>query len=374
MLDNTGKKIKHQTKKQLRKVKRLLSSGPKKIGLPPGTLVYTGDKEKEPVKIKLIQYKQGEFVEKEIQKVEDIFSYKDSDGISWINIDGIHNLEIMEKIQNHFNIHPLAMEDILHITQRPKMEEYDDYVFIVLRMLFYDESLRVLNSEQVSFILGKNYLITFLEDEGDVFDPVRDRIRKAGAKIRINGSDFLAYSLIDSIVDSYFHILEKVGEEVEELEDRLILQPEREDLQTVHRMRRNMILLRKSVWPLREVITAMQRNEHIVIQRQTQIYLRDLYDHIIQIIDTIESYRDMLVGMLDAYLSSMSNKMNEVMKVLTIISTLFIPLTFLAGVYGMNFKFFPELEMGWMYPWGFWVITLIVVVIMIIFFKKKKWF
>jgi len=374
MLDNTSKKIKHQTKKQLRKVKRLLSSGPKKIGLPPGTLVYTGDKEKEPVKIKLIQYKQDEFVEKEIQKVEDIFSYKDSDGISWINIDGIHNLEIMEKIQNHFNIHPLAMEDILHITQRPKMEEYDDYVFIVLRMLFYDESLRVLNSEQVSFILGKNYLITFLEDEGDVFDPVRDRIRKAGSKIRINGSDFLAYSLIDSIVDSYFHILEKVGEEVEELEDRLILQPEREDLQTVHRMRRNMILLRKSVWPLREVITAMQRNEHVVIQQQTQIYLRDLYDHIIQIIDTIESYRDMLVGMLDAYLSSVSNKMNEVMKVLTIISTLFIPLTFLAGVYGMNFAHFPELNTPWMYPIGFWSLTLLVVIVMIIFFKRKKWF
>jgi magnesium transporter len=254
------------------------------------------------------------------------------------------------------------------------MEEYEDYVFIVLRMLFYDESFRILKSEQVSLILGKNYLITFLEDEGDVFDPVRDRIRKTGTKIKSNGSDFLAYSLIDSIVDSYFHILEQIGEEVEELEDRLVLQPEREDLQIVHRMRRNMILLRKSVWPLREVITAMQRNDHVVIQRQTQIYLRDLYDHIIQIIDTIESYRDMLVGMLDAYLSSMSNKMNEVMKVLTIISTLFIPLTFLAGVYGMNFKFFPELEMNWMYPWGFWVITLIVVIIMLIFFKKKKWF
>lgn len=374
MLDNTGKKIKHQTKKQIKKVKRLISSRPKQIGLPPGTLIYTGEKEKEQVKIKLFEYDQNEFVEKEILNIENVFPCKDNDKISWINIDGIHNLEIMEKTQNHFNIHPLTMEDILHITQRPKMEEYEDYVFIVLRMLFYDESFRILKSEQVSLILGKNYLITFLEDEGDVFDPVRDRIRKTGAKIKSNGSDFLAYSLIDSIVDSYFHILEQIGEEVEELEDRLVLQPEREDLQIVHRMRRNMILLRKSVWPLREVITAMQRNDHVVIQRQTQIYLRDLYDHIIQIIDTIESYRDMLVGMLDAYLSSMSNKMNEVMKVLTIISTLFIPLTFLAGVYGMNFKFFPELEMGWMYPWGFWVITLIVVIIMLIFFKKKKWF
>lgn len=374
MLDDTGKKIKHQTKKQLRKVKRLLISKPKQIGLDPGTLVYTGDKEKEPVKIKLIEYSIDDFTEKIVDNVKEIFNCRDNNKISWINIDGVHNLQIIEKIQKQFNIHPLAMEDILHVTQRPKMEDYPDYIFIVLRMLFYDNKQRTLKSEQVSLILGKNLIITFLEDEGDVFDPVRERIRKAGTKIRLNGSDFLAYSLIDSIVDSYFYILEQIGEEVEDLEDRLILQPEKEDLQIVHRMRRNMILLRKSVWPLREVILAMQRNDHFVIEQKTQIYLRDLYDHIIQIIDTIESYRDMLVGMLDAYLSSMSNKMNEVMKVLTIISTLFIPLTFLAGVYGMNFKYFPELEKEWMYPWGFWIFTLLIIIGMVIFFKKKKWF
>lgn len=374
MLDKTGRKIKHQTKKQLRKVKRLISSTPKQIGLPPGTLVYTGDKEKEPVKIKVFEYDEANFYEQEFQSIEKIFEFKNSQKNVWINIDGVHDIAMMEKIQNHFGIHPLAMEDILHTSQRPKVEEFDDYIFLVLRMFFYNNELRELKNEQVSFILTENYLISFLEDAGDVFDPVRDRIRKEGTKIRKNRVDFLAYSLIDAVVDSYFHILEQIGEEVEEVEDRLVLDTQKEDIQLVHRMRRNMILLRKSVWPLREVISALQRNEHNVIRSSTQIYLRDVYDHIIQIIDTIESYRDMIVGMLDVYLSSTSNKLNEVMKVLTIISTLFIPLTFLAGVYGMNFRRFPELEMDWMYPWGFWLITLVIILVMLLYFKRKKWF
>ncbi|HCY75424.1 MAG: magnesium/cobalt transporter CorA [Ignavibacterium sp.] len=374
MLDSTGKKIKHQTKKQIKKVKRLISTRPKQIGLDPGTLIYTGEREKEPITFKVFEFDQNDFSEKDFQKVEDIFFCKESKKKCWINIDGVHNIEIMEKIQNQFNIHPLTMEDIIHTSQRPKLEEYDEYLFIVLRMFFYDNTSRELKNEQVSIILSEKYLITFLEDPGDVFNPVRERIRKTGTKIRKNECDFLAYSLIDSIVDSYFHILEKIGEEIEELEDRLVVDTQKDDIQLVHRMRRNMILLRKSVWPLREVISVMQRNENSFIKTSTQIYLRDVYDHLIQIIDTIESYRDMIVGMLDVYLSSTSNKLNEVMKVLTIISTLFIPLTFLAGVYGMNFKNFPELEKYWMYPWGFWIITLVVVVIMIIYFKKKKWF
>ncbi len=374
MLDNTGKKIKHQTKKQLRKVKRLISSTPKQIGLPPGTLVYTGDKEKEPVKIKVFEFDEANFSEREFRSVEEIVEFTNSKKNVWINIDGVHDIQMMEKIQNYFGIHPLAMEDILHTTQRPKVEEYDNYIFLVLRMFFYNNASRELKNEQVSIILSENYLISFLEDAGDVFDAVRERIRKEGTKIRKNNVDFLAYSMMDSIVDSYFHILEQIGEEIEEVEDRLVIDTQKEDIQLVHRMRRNMILLRKSVWPLREVISALQRNEHNVIKPSTQIYLRDVYDHMIQIMDTIESYRDMIVGMLDVYLSSTSNKLNEVMKVLTIISTLFIPLTFLAGVYGMNFKRFPELEMDWMYPWGFWLITALIILGMAIFFKRKNWF
>lgn len=277
---------------------------------------------------------------------------KENERVSWFVVVGVHDIQLMEKLQNLFNVHPLTMEDIVHTTQRPKAEEYPEHLFIVLRMFIYDDESRELKNEQVSLVLGNNYLLTFLEDPGDVFNPVRERIRKEGTKIRNNKSDFLAYSLIDSVVDSYFHILEKLGEEIEELEDRLIAKPEREDLQLVHRLRRNMILLRKSVWPLREVVSLLQRNDHNVFNQSTQIYLRDVYDHLIQIIDTIESYRDMIVRMLDVYLSSTSNKLNEVMKVLTIISTLFIPLTFLAGVYGMDFHHFPELEMKWMYPWA----------------------
>jgi len=374
MLDNTGKKIKHQTKKQIKKVKRLISSKPKQIGLDPGTLIYTGEKVKEPIKFKVFEFTESEVWEKDFQKVEDIFYCKESKNKTWINIDGIHNIEMMEKIQNHFDIHPLTMEDIIHTSQRPKLEEYDEYLFIVLRMFTYNEAERELKNEQVSIILSERYIITFLEDPGDVFNPVRERIRKTGTKIRKKGSDFLAYSLIDSIVDSYFHILEQIGDEIEELEDRILLDPEQSDLQAIHNLRRELILLRKSVWPLRELLSILQRNENGIIRHQTQIYIRDVYDHTIQIIDTIESYRDMVMGMLETYLSSISNKMNEVMKVLTVIATIFIPLTFLAGVYGMNFKHFPELDKEWMYPWGFWGFIMFCGGLMYFYFKHKKWF
>jgi magnesium transporter len=241
-------------------------------------------------------------------------------------------------------------------------------------MFFLNEKDKSLKNEQVSLILTKNIVITFLEDVGDVFGPVRERLRKSATKLRENGTDYLAYALIDSIVDSYFHILEKIGEEVEGLEDSLVLEPNKNDLQAIHMLRREMILLRRAIWPLREVVSAMQRNENQFIEEKTRVYLRDVYDHTIQVIDTIESYREMVVGMLDTYLSSTSNKLNEVMKVLTVISTLFIPLTFLAGVYGMNFRHFPELGYDWMYPWGFWTLTLFVVLGMAVFFKRKNWF
>jgi magnesium transporter len=374
MLDNTGKKIKHQTKKQLRNVARLIKNKPKKIGLDPGSLVYVGDKEKQPITITLFDYKAEHFIEQKILSVDDLLAYKQSDTTSWINIDGVHEVGILERIGKHFDIHPLTLEDILNTNQRPKLDEYPNYLYIVLRMFFLDEKDKSLKNEQVSLILTKSFVITFLEDAGDVFDPIRDRLRKSATRLREFGTDYLAYALIDSIVDSYFHILEKIGEDVEGLEDNLVIEPNKNDLQTIHLLRREMILLRRAIWPLREVISAMQRNENEFIEEKTRIYLRDVYDHTIQVIDTIESYRDMVVGMLDTYLSSTSNKLNEVMKVLTVISTLFIPLTFLAGVYGMNFRHFPELGYDWMYPWGFWAITLIVIAGMAVFFKKKRWF
>lgn len=370
---NQGKKLKREAKRQVGKIKRIIKPKAKKAGLAPGTLIYTGEKSGQPIKISVLDYMGEDFEEREVKNVEEIFSLIKTESNSWINIDGIHNIETIEKIGKRFNIHPLVLEDILHTTQRPKLEDYDNSIFIVLRMFIFNEEAQEIKNEQVSLILGKNYLLTFQEDIGDVFDSVRDRLRKGGPKIRSGGVDYLTYALMDAVVDSYFHILEKVGEDIETLEDRLVTNPDRDDLQKVHQLRRDLILLRKSVWPLREVLGQMQRNENGMIQKSTEIYLRDVYDHTIQVIDTIESYRDMVVGMLDVYLSSLSNKMNEVMKVLTIIATLFIPLTFLAGVYGMNFDHFPELHYKWMYPWGFWIFTIMVIGLMLWYFKRKKW-
>jgi len=377
-IPKTGKMITRETKKQLRRVTRILKplkkSKSKKVGLSPGTLVYTGEKKKDEIKITLFDYKEDSITEKTLKKIEETFPFKETDGTSWINIDGLHDVNIIEKLGEHFEIHPLTLEDILHTSQRPKVEDYDSYLFIVVRMFFYDSEQKELKSEQVSFVLGKKYLITFQEDTGDVFDTVRDRLRKGGPRMRNGGPDYLAYALIDAIVDSYFHILEQIGDEIEEIEDRIIVNAEQRDLQTIHSLRRELILLRKSVWPLRELLSSLQRNENGIIRKQTQIYIRDVYDHTIQIIDTIESYRDMVMGMLETYLSSLSNKMNEVMKVLTVIATIFIPLTFLAGVYGMNFAHFPELQVEWMYPWGFWGFIVICGGLMYLYFKHKKWF
>jgi magnesium transporter len=376
-IPRTSKMITRETKKQFKRVKRILNPyhkpKAKKVGLSPGTLVYTGEKKKEEIKITLFDYKDDIINEYDIKNIEEVFSCKDSDKTSWINIDGLHNISIVEKIGSHFEIHPLVLEDILHTSQRPKLDDYDNYLFIVVRMFSYDDEQKALKSEQVSFILGKKYLITFQEDTGDVFDTVRERLRKGGPRMRNGGSDYLAYALIDAIVDSYFHILEQLGDEIEELEDRIIINPDQSDLQSIHRLRREMIFLRKSVWPLRELLSGLQRNENGIIRKQTQVFIRDVYDHTIQIIDTIESFRDMVMGMLETYLSSLSNKMNEVMKVLTIIATIFIPLTFLAGVYGMNFSHFPELQVEWMYPWGFWGFIIVCGGFMYWYFKRKKW-
>jgi magnesium transporter len=279
---------------------------------------------------------------------------------------------IIEKVGAHFGIHPLVLEDILHTGQRPKVEDLGDYIFIVLKMLYHDDQEDEMLGEQVSLLLGQNCVISFQEREGDIFNPIRERIRNSKGRIRRAGADYLAYALVDAIVDHYFVILEKMGEKIESLEEELVTNPTPETLQIIHKLKRNLIFLRKSVWPLREVINALERGESPLITEPTGIYLRDVYDHSIQVIDTIETFRDMVSGMLDIYLSSLSNRMNEVMKVLTIIATIFIPLTFIAGIYGMNFKFMPELEWHWGYPTAL-IVMLLIVGSMFIYFRRKKW-
>jgi len=344
-----------------------------KAGLPPGTVVFVGEQKVEEIRITLIDYDENQYAEREIKNIEDCFPYKDTPSISWINIDGVHQVDVIEKLGAHFVLHPLLQEDVVHTQQRPKFDEFDDHLFIVLRMFSFNEVDNELEAEQISLIVGANFVISFQERQGDVFEQVRERLRNGKGRIRKKGSDYLAYALIDAIVDSYYTILEGLGEHIESLQEDLVSEPKQEDLQIIQHLKRNMLFIRKSVWPLREVIGGLARSESNLIKEDVLVYVRDVYDHVIQAIDTIETFRDMLSAMLDIYLSSVGNRMNQVMKVLTIIATIFIPMTFLAGIYGMNFKYMPELEWKYAYP-IFWLFVLSLFILMIMWFKKKKWF
>ena len=341
-------------------------------GLAPGTLVHVGEKKVEKVRIRIIDYDEEKLEERELESVDECFPYADKPTVTWINIDGLHEVEVIEKIGKNFDLHPLVLEDIVHTGQRPKMEEYEGYIFLITKMLSYDEVEDKLRTEQFSLILGPNYIITFQEEVGDVFEMVRERLRKGKGRIRKLPPDYLAYALIDAVVDHYFLVLEKIGERVESLEEELVTNPNPETLQTIHHLKRELIFLRKSVWPMRELIGGLERGESSLVGEKTTVFLRDVYDHTIQVIDTVETLRDIVSGMLDVYLSSLSNKMNEVMKVLTIIATIFIPLTFIAGIYGMNFEFMPELKWHWGYP-IVWVIIIAIAVIMLFYFRRKRW-
>jgi len=351
---------------------KLIKQRSKKAGLPPGTLIHIGERKAEEVRIRVVDYDETHCQEVETKVLEECFSFKAKPTVTWINIDGIHEIDVLEKLGDCYGIHRLVLEDILNTDHRPKMEDYGDYIYTVLKMISFDEETEGIVVEQISLILGSNFVISFQEREGAVFDQLRERIRKGNGRIRKMGADYLAYSLLDAIVDHYFVVLEKLGEKIEFLEDEIVTQPGSETLQVLHHLKGEMLSFRKSVWPLREAIVRLERGEYSLIQESTQIYLRDVYDHTIQVIDTIETFREMLSGMLDIYLSSISNKTNEVMKVLTVITTIFMPLTFLAGVYGMNFKFMPELEKQWGYP-AVLLIMLGVCIFMLAYFKRKKW-
>ncbi|MDO9567291.1 MAG: magnesium/cobalt transporter CorA [Candidatus Desulfaltia sp.] len=344
----------------------------KKAGLAPGTLVHIGEHKHDKIKITLIDYDATQLKETELKEIEESFYLKDKASVTWINIDGIHQVDVIEKIGSNFGIHSLILEDILNTDQRPKAQDLDDYIYIVLKMLYNDKEELKVKSEQISLILGKNFLITFQEIEGDVFSSVRDRIKKGKGRIRKMGCDYLTYALIDAIVDNYFIILETFGEKIESLEEELLEKPTPQTLQTIHDIKREMIFLRKQVWPIREIINGLLKWDSQLINESIDIYFKDVYDHTIQIIDTIESFRDVLSSMVDIYLSTISNKMNEVMKVLTIIATIFIPVTFIAGVYGMNFKYMPELDWKWGY-YAVWFIIASVIISMLCYFKRKSW-
>jgi magnesium transporter len=346
---------------------------PGSVGHAPGTLVSTEKADRQPLKLTLFEYgPEIPVVERTVQTVSECIPFDSKIPVTWLNVDGSNQVEALEKIGDYLDIHRLVLEDIADTSQRPKIEDFDRYLFIELNMLSWDENRSQVQTQQVSLILGENHVVTFQEFEKDVFDPVRKRIREGKSRLGKHGADFLAYSLIDAIVDHYFVVLENLGEKIEFLEEELITDPDPKTLQTIHELKQELIFLRKSVWPLREVIGTMVRGESPLFQESSLIYLRDVYDHTIQIIDTIETFRDMVSGMLDIFLSSVSNRMNEVMKVLTIIATVFIPLSFIVGLYGMNFSYMPELQWKWGY-FGVWGVIICVVVGMLIYFRKKKW-
>ena len=353
-------------------MQKLVKSRSRTIGLPPGSLIHIGDKKRESTLMTLIDYTEESFEQNQISLKELESLQTTETGIRWLNVEGLSDINVLETVGRVFNLHPLILEDILNTDQRPKIDVNDDYIFLTAKMLFYDKAIGEFDIEQVSFILGKNYVVSISEKDTDVFEPVIKRLQQGMSRFRKLGADYLAYSLLDVVVDNYFTVIEGFGDKVEVVEDEMVVRTSRQTLRTIHKLKRQILFLHKAVWPLREVLSFLERGESLLVQDSTEIYIRDLYDHVIQVMDTTETLRDILSSMLDVYLSSSSNRMNEIMKVLTIISTVFMPLSFIVGVYGMNIKNMPELNWPWMYPF-LWLCMICISVSMLIFFKRKKW-
>ncbi len=353
-------------------IRRFLRGGAAKTGLVPGTTVYVGAEKSHVVSAERFVFN-GEQVRHETGLPLDQLGPNDEGTTTWINVNGVHDVSGVQLLGEAFSLHPLALEDIAHTGQRPKVEEYEDQLFLVLRMLRWDEETITVEDEQVSLVIGASWVLSFQEQSGDAFDPIRERIVSGKGRIRAQGPDYLAYALVDAMVDQYFSILEAVGDRIECVGEDLAEQLDREKVNLIRQLKRELLFLRKSVWPLREVVSALQRDRSELISPSTLPYLRDLYDHTIQIIDTVETYRDMVSGLLDLYMSTLSHRTNEVMKVLTFIATIFIPLSFVAGLYGMNFVHMPELE--WRY--GYYLVLGVMgtmVVGMLLYFRRRKWF
>ncbi|WP_345276059.1 magnesium/cobalt transporter CorA [Litoribaculum gwangyangense] len=352
-----------------KKIRTQLSK--KKVGQIPGSVIYTGVKSNQKLFIEAFDYTKDHYEERELTNVEECFNFEEG-SITWININGLNHVDAIEKIGEHYELHPLVREDIVNIAQRPKIDEYDDYLFVVLKMLYYDSNEKIV-SEQVSFILGKEYVLTFQEAEGDVFDTVRDRIRQGKGRIRNMQADYLLYTLMDAVVDHYFTVIEILGDKIEDFETAIFSGKVDNDVsKNIQDLKREILKVRRAIFPLREVINRIEKNDTSLILKKTITYYRDIYDHLIQVTENIDIYREMIWSLMDMYMTTISNKMNEVMKVLTIMASIFIPLTFIAGIYGMNFEYIPELK----YKYGYFVVWGVMITLflgMIYYFRKKKW-
>jgi len=350
-----------------------LSTTSEKSGLPPGSLIHVGDVLETVTRMSVINYSKENIEEQKIQSVDEILKYKDNDTVTWVIIEGLTNVDIVERIGTIFGIHQLVLEDILNTHQRPKFEEYDDHLYIVLKCLLSEDEQFTVSYEQISLLLFKNFVFMFKEKKDALFHPFQQRIRTSKGRLRSLGADYLTYAILDTIVDQNFILIDSLDEAITSLEDSLLAsEPTQDTLNKIQRLKREIISIRRHVSPIRELLAGMLRSESELINEKTHIYLRDVSDHAIRVIESIESYRDILTGLLDIYMSSVSNKMNEVMKVLTVFASIFIPLTFLVGIYGMNFEYMPELKWKWAYP-ALWIAFITIPVVLLIYFKRKKW-
>ena len=337
----------------------------------PGALIYTVDTPARPVTITVIDYDASHIDERICTRPEDIREFIVRPTVTWIDVDGVHDTGIIEAIGNVIGIHPLTLEDIGNTRQRPKIEDYGDYMYITIRMLVPGGDGGFWN-EQVSLVYGTGYVISFQEQPGDIFERIRTHLRAGSGRIRTVGADYLLYALLDAIVDGYFAVIEIFGDHIEAIEEEVVAEPDHKTLQMIYALKRSLVALRRSVWPLRDVVAELERGDSPLIQASTLVYIRDVYDHTIQVAETVETYRDTTSGTLDVYLSSQSSRMNEIMKVLTIIATIFIPLTFIAGIYGMNFAYMPELNATWGYPAALASMA-VIAGMMLLYFRRKRW-
>ncbi len=342
-----------------------------KAGLPPGTLVHVGVQPAEPNRITAISFSADHLEEYPVHTLDDLLSHLQEGAITWVHCEGLNIGKLLEDLGHHFTIHPLVLEDILNTHQRPKFEEFDNYLFIVLKTLSGGRDLSV-QHEQISLVLFDTVLFTFRERQDPLFDTLRQRLLNARGRIRTLGTDYLTYAVMDTVVDQYFTLSDTLEEIIEAVEIKLLARAQSQTFNTIQRLKRELVFVRKAVAPLREVLMSLQRSESQLVKEKTLPYFRDVFDHILRVIDTLDSYRDLINGMLDIYLSSISNRMNEIMKVLTVFATIFIPLTFVAGIYGMNFEYMPELHWKWSYP-ILWGLFFLIPAVLLTVFKKKKW-
>jgi len=343
-----------------------------KTGFPPGSLVHVGDVLESVTRMSVIDYSKEVLEERQIQSLDEILQYKERDSVTWVIIEGLANVGIVEKIGELFGIHPLVLEDILNTHQRPKLEEYDDYLYLVLKSLLPEDGRFSVSYEQISLLVLENFVFTFKEKTDELLYPVLQRIRISNSRFRSLRSDYLMYAILDTVVDQGFILIDALDDAVTSVEDELFASPTQDTLNTIQMLKREVIIIRRNISPIRELMAGLLRSESGLIHEGTYLYFRDVSDHTTRVIESIESYRDILSGMLDIYISSISNKMNEVMKVLTVFASIFIPLTFLAGIYGMNFDYMPELKWKWAYP-TLWVAFIAIPAVLLVYFRKKKW-